>query len=57
MSLAKFEREVLGNRVSKNDELWFPKWLRRYAMSFPGGMAKDGKGGHCTLRGCWKWLR
>ncbi len=41
MSLAKFEREVLGNRVSKNDEVWFPKWLRRYAMSFPGGMVND----------------
>ncbi len=41
MSPAKFEREVLGNRLGENDELWFPKWLRRYAMSFPGGMVND----------------
>jgi integron integrase len=41
VSLAKFEREILGDRVSKNDQVWFPKWLRRYAMCFPKGLIND----------------
>lgn len=38
MSLEKFELLVRGDGVGQNDQVWFPKWLRRYAMSFPNGM-------------------
>ncbi len=38
MTLAKFEQVVLGNKVSENDEVWFPRWVRRYAMSFRNGL-------------------
>lgn len=24
--------------LGKNDPVWFPRWLRRYAMSFPKGL-------------------
>lgn len=41
MSLAKFEREVLGDRVSKSDQVWFPRWIRRYAMAFRDGLHSD----------------
>ncbi len=38
MSVAQFEREVLGDRLDENDQAWFPRWLRRYAMSFRNGL-------------------
>src|SRR6056297_684208 len=41
MSLGQFEREVLGDRLGVNDQIWFPRWLRRYAMSFRNGMEDE----------------
>ena len=42
MTLANFEREVLvGERLGENDSAWFPRWLRRYALSFPKGLVND----------------
>ncbi len=38
MTLAKFEQVVLGNKVSENDQDWFPRWIRRYAMNFRNGL-------------------
>ncbi len=42
MTLAQFEREVLlGDRLGENDKLWFPRWLRRYALSFRRGLVDE----------------
>lgn len=42
MTLLQFEREVLiGDRVGANDQIWFPRWLRRYGMSFRNGLVKE----------------
>lgn len=41
MSIAQFEREVLGDRLGENDQVWFPRWLRRYAMGVRNGMVDD----------------
>lgn len=29
MSVAQFEREALGDRLGENNQVWFPRWLRR----------------------------
>ncbi|TWU36650.1 hypothetical protein Q31b_49310 [Novipirellula aureliae] len=31
ISITPFEREVLRDRLGENDQVWFPRWLRRYA--------------------------
>ncbi len=41
MSLMQFEREVLGDRLGENDQVWFPRWLRRYAMTVRCGLVDD----------------
>ena len=41
MTLAQFEREVLGDRVGENDRVWFPRWVRRYALSFRKGLVDN----------------
>ena len=41
MTLAKFEAVVLGDGVGEHDREWFPKWMRRYAMSFRNGLVDD----------------
>ncbi len=36
MTLLKFEIAVASaDGVGESDRVWFPKWLRRYAMTFP----------------------
>lgn len=40
MTLSSFEERVASaDEVSENDRIWFPKWVRRYAMTFPKGLA------------------
>ena len=42
MSLAVFEKEVAAScRVGENDRVWFPRWLRRYALSFRKGLETE----------------
>lgn len=41
MTLARFETAVRGDGVGQNDQEWFPKWLRRYAMSFRNGLTEN----------------
>ncbi len=41
MTLAQFEREVLGDRLGENDQVWFPRWLKRYAMSIRHGLVDE----------------
>ncbi len=41
MTLAKFEIAVLQDGVGKDDREWFPKWLRRYAVNFRGGLLAE----------------
>lgn len=42
MTLAQFEQEVLiGDRVGENDKIWFPRWLRRYALSCRQGLVTE----------------
>lgn len=41
MTLAKFEVIVRGDGVGKNDQEWFPKWMRRYAMNFRNGLIEN----------------
>ena len=39
MTLAAFEHEVLvDGRAGANDRVWFPRWLRRYALRFLKGL-------------------
>ena len=39
MTLAEFERAVaVGDDIGESDRIWFPKWPRRYALSFPKGL-------------------
>ena len=33
MSVEAFEREVATASYAKNDRIWFPRWIRRYAGS------------------------
>lgn len=42
MTLAQFEREVrIGDRLGESDQIWFPRWLRRYALNFRGGLVGE----------------
>lgn len=42
MTLAVFEKEVASSdRVGENDRVWFPRWLRRYALSFRKGLVAE----------------
>ena len=42
MSLLAFEKEVASSdRVGENDRIWFPRWLRRYALTFRKGLETD----------------
>lgn len=42
MTLLKFEVAVASSHgVGESDRVWFPKWLRRYAMTFPQGLVND----------------
>lgn len=42
MTVAQFEKEVLiGDRLGENDRVWFPRWLRRYSLSFPRSAASN----------------
>ncbi|WP_404308177.1 hypothetical protein [Neorhodopirellula lusitana] len=42
MTLARFEMTVKSaDGVDDNDQVWFPKWLRRYAMTFPKGLTDE----------------
>ena len=41
MSLAKFDHMLVNSRVSQNDRVWFPRWLRRYALGFRNGLFED----------------
>ena len=40
MTVVDFEKAVrLTDDLGRNDQVWFPKWIRRYALSFRGGSA------------------
>ena len=42
MTLAAYEKEVRAHRkIGENDRVWFPRWVRRYAISFPRGLTED----------------
>lgn len=42
MTLATYEKEVRAYRkIGENDRVWFPRWVRRYAISFPRGLRDD----------------
>jgi integron integrase len=42
MSLVGFEKEVASSsHVGENDRVWFPRWLRRYALNFRRGLVAD----------------
>lgn len=42
MTLLKFEIAVASaDGVGESDRVWFPKWLRRYAMTFPQGLVNE----------------
>ena len=42
MTLVGFEMAVaVSEDLGENDRVWFPKWLRRYAMSFPKGLTDE----------------
>ncbi|TWU08589.1 integron integrase [Allorhodopirellula heiligendammensis] len=42
MTLLKFEIAVASaDGVGESDRVWFPKWLRRYAMTFPLGLVNE----------------
>ena len=42
MSLAGFEKEVASSpQVGENDRVWFPRWIRRYALNFRKGLVAD----------------
>ena len=40
MSVERFEREVATASYAKNDRIWFPRWIRRYA----GSVGKNKRG-------------
>lgn len=42
MTLAAYEKEVGAYRkITENDRLWFPRWVRRFPISFPRGLTED----------------
>ena len=42
MTLIAYAREVRAReQISDNDRVWFPRWLRRYALSFPKGLTGE----------------
>ncbi|TWT67483.1 hypothetical protein [Allorhodopirellula solitaria] len=42
MTLWKLEIAVASaDGVGESDRVWFPKWLRRYAMTFPQGLVNE----------------
>ncbi|WP_430452257.1 integron integrase [Rhodopirellula europaea] len=42
MTLADFEVAVASaDDVSESDQTWFPKWLRRYALTHPKGLTNE----------------
>ncbi len=42
MTLGNFETVVASSdEINENDRVWFPRWLRRYAMSFPKGLTNE----------------
>ena len=42
MTLGVYEKEVRAHgKIGGNDRIWFPRWLRRYAISFPRGLSDD----------------
>ena len=57
MSLAAFEKEIsFTDRVGENDRLWFPRWLRRYALSLRKGLVADLPVNEHSVIGCSKGL-
>ncbi|TWT73280.1 hypothetical protein CA85_17480 [Allorhodopirellula solitaria] len=52
MTLLKFEIAVASaDGVGESDRVWFPKWVRRYAMTCPKGLTNEHRGprGQSTL--------
>lgn len=42
MSLLNFEAAVASaDGMDENDRVWFPRWMRRYALSFPKGLTNE----------------
>ena len=42
MTLAAYEKEVRARgKIAENDRIWFPRWVRRFAISFPRGLSED----------------
>lgn len=42
MSLEKFEMQIgASTQVGENDRVWFPRWIRRYALSVRKGLVND----------------
>ena len=43
MSVMEYERAVLlaKESLAENDQVWFPRWIRRYALGFRAGLEKD----------------
>lgn len=42
MTISVFEQQVkIDENVGSNDRIWFPRWLRRYALSFPKGLTRQ----------------
>ena len=42
MTLVKFEQAVAqANTLSDNDQIWFPRWIRRYGLTFPRGLTDE----------------
>ena len=42
ITVADFSNTVcLVDAIGRNDRVWFPKWIRRYALCFPGNVSKN----------------
>ena len=35
MSVADYRRVIVDQNFGKNDQIWFPKWIKRFAATAP----------------------
>ena len=42
MAVVEYEKATrLDDSLGRNDREWFPKWVRRYALGFPGRLDRN----------------
>ena len=42
MTLVEYDKAIrLDDNLGRNDREWFPKWVRRYALGFRGGLKRN----------------